>query len=94
MQKCSTINNFIGPALENKKIYTHAYAVARELNVHFSTISCLQRHFREFGITSNRSHNRRPSVCRRVGEWFVDVNVVNTVPHGSVMVWAGKSYGQ
>ncbi len=34
-------------------------AVARELNVHFSTISHLQRHFREFGITS---HNRRPRV--------------------------------
>ncbi len=37
-------------------------AVARELNVHFSTISRLQRHFREFGSTSNRSHNRRPCV--------------------------------
>ncbi len=37
-------------------------AVARELNVHFSTISRLQRHFREFGSTSNRPHNRRPRV--------------------------------
>ncbi len=37
-------------------------AVAHELNVHFSTISCLQRHFREFGSTSNRPHNRRPRV--------------------------------
>ncbi len=37
-------------------------AVARELNVHFSTISCLQRRFREFGSTSNRPHNRRPRV--------------------------------
>ncbi len=37
-------------------------AVARELNVHFSTISRLQRRFREFGITSNRPHNRRPRV--------------------------------
>ncbi len=36
--------------------------VARELNVHFSTISHLQRHFREFGSTSNRPHNRRPRV--------------------------------
>ena len=33
-------------------------AVARELNVHFSTIS----RFREFGSTSNRPHNRRPHV--------------------------------
>ncbi len=37
-------------------------AVARELNVHFSTISRLQRHFREFGSTSNRLHNHRPRV--------------------------------
>ena len=29
-------------------------AVARELNVHFSTISRLQRRFREFGTTSNQ----------------------------------------
>ncbi len=37
-------------------------AIARELNVHFSTISRLQRCFREFGSTSNRPHNRRPRV--------------------------------
>ncbi len=37
-------------------------AVARELNVHFSTISRLQRRFREFGSTSNRPHNHRPRV--------------------------------
>ncbi len=37
-------------------------AVARELNVHFSTISRLQRRFREFGSTSNRPHNHRPHV--------------------------------
>ncbi len=37
-------------------------AVASELNVHFSTISRLQRRFREFGSTSNRPHNRRPRV--------------------------------
>uniref|UniRef100_A0A8C7Z1I8 Transposase n=1 Tax=Oryzias sinensis TaxID=183150 RepID=A0A8C7Z1I8_9TELE len=37
-------------------------AVARELNVHFSTISRLQRRFREFGSTFNRPHNRRPRV--------------------------------
>uniref|UniRef100_A0A0F8CQJ7 Transposable element Tcb2 transposase n=1 Tax=Larimichthys crocea TaxID=215358 RepID=A0A0F8CQJ7_LARCR len=36
--------------------------VARELNVHFSTISHLQRCFREFGSTSNWSHNRRSRV--------------------------------
>ncbi len=36
--------------------------VARELNVHFSTVSRLQRRFREFGSTSNRPHNRRPRV--------------------------------
>ncbi len=37
-------------------------AVARELNVHLSTISHLQRRFREFGSTFNRPHNRRPLV--------------------------------
>uniref|UniRef100_A0A669CG85 Uncharacterized protein n=1 Tax=Oreochromis niloticus TaxID=8128 RepID=A0A669CG85_ORENI len=37
-------------------------AVAHEMNVHFSTISRLQRCFREFGSTSNRPHNRRPCV--------------------------------
>ncbi len=37
-------------------------AVAREFNVHFSTISRLQRRFREFGSTSNWPHNRRPRV--------------------------------
>ncbi len=37
-------------------------AAARELNVNFSTISRLQRRFREFGSTSNRPHNRRPRV--------------------------------
>ncbi len=36
--------------------------VACELNVHFSTISHLQRCFREFGSTFNRPHNRRPRV--------------------------------
>ncbi len=36
--------------------------VARELNVHFSTISHLQRFFREFGSTSNRLHNCGPRV--------------------------------
>jgi len=37
-------------------------AVARELNVNFSTISHLQRRFREFTSISNRPHNRRPRV--------------------------------
>ncbi len=34
----------------------------REFNVHFSSISHLQRCFREFDSTSNRLHNPRPSV--------------------------------
>uniref|UniRef100_A0A1A8PPR2 Tc1-like transposase DDE domain-containing protein n=1 Tax=Nothobranchius rachovii TaxID=451742 RepID=A0A1A8PPR2_9TELE len=37
-------------------------SVARALNVHFSTISRLQRHFREYGSTSNRPHNHRQRV--------------------------------
>ncbi len=40
-------------------------AVACELNVHFSTISCLQRRFREFGSTSNRPHNLGLTAVRR-----------------------------
>ncbi len=46
-------------------------AVARELNVHFSTISRLQRHFREFGSTSNRPHNRRPRVTTRAQDLHI-----------------------
>ncbi len=37
-------------------------AIGCELNVHLTTICCLQCPFREFGSTSNRPHNRRPCV--------------------------------
>ncbi len=37
-------------------------AVASELNVNFSTITHLQRHFREFGSSLNQPHIRRPCV--------------------------------
>uniref|UniRef100_A0A3B5LSS4 Uncharacterized protein n=1 Tax=Xiphophorus couchianus TaxID=32473 RepID=A0A3B5LSS4_9TELE len=37
-------------------------SVACALNVHFSTISRLQRRFREHGSISNRPHSRRPRV--------------------------------
>uniref|UniRef100_A0A8C1SF09 Hexokinase-2 n=1 Tax=Cyprinus carpio TaxID=7962 RepID=A0A8C1SF09_CYPCA len=37
-------------------------AVACEMNVHLSTISHLQRRYREFDSTSNRPHNHRPRV--------------------------------
>ena len=37
-------------------------AVARELNVHFSTISRLKRRVRQSDSTFNRPHNRRPRV--------------------------------
>ena len=71
-------------------------AGARECNVNLSSISRLQRCFREFGSTSKQLHNRRPLVCRHMGEQFADVDDVNTVPYGGggVMVWAGISYGQ
>ena len=59
-------------------------------------ISRLQRRFREFGSASNRPHNRKPRVWHCVGEWFADVNVVNRVAHGGVVVvvWACMSHGQ
>ncbi len=41
------------------------------LNVHFSTISHLQRRFREFGSTSNRPHNRRPRVTTSAQELHI-----------------------
>ena len=37
-------------------------AVARQLNVHFSTINYVQCHFREFVRTSNQPRNLRPCV--------------------------------
>ncbi len=50
-------------------------AVARELNVHFSTISHLQRRFREFGSTSNRAHNRRPRVITPAQDLHIQHNL-------------------
>ncbi len=46
-------------------------AVARELNVNFSTISRLQRRFREFSSTSNRPHNRRSRVTTPAQELHI-----------------------
>ncbi len=46
-------------------------AVASELNVNFSTISRLQRRFREFGSTSNQTHNRRPRVTTQAQDLHI-----------------------
>ena len=46
--------------------------VAREMNVNISTISCLQRHFREFVSTFNRPHNCRPRDRLRPATWQAD----------------------
>ena len=61
-------------------------AVARQFNVNFSTLSCFQHRFREFGSTSNRRHNLRPCLWCHFDKGFADVIVVNIVPHGGVWV--------
>ncbi len=48
-----------------------SWAVACELNVHFSTISRLQSRFREFGSTSNRPHDRRPRVTTPAQDFHI-----------------------
>jgi hypothetical protein len=66
-------------AEDNKRPLKCAVVSHRELNVYFSTLSCLQHRFREFGSMSNWPHNRRPHVWRCVGKWFADANIVNRV---------------
>jgi hypothetical protein len=46
-------------------------AVARELNVNFSTISRLQCRFREFVSTSNQPYNHRPRVTTPVQDLHI-----------------------
>ena len=60
-------------------------AVARELNVYFSTISHFQCCFRGFGSTSKSALDH-----------VYDVVWVNGLPHGGggIMVWAGINNGQ
>ena len=66
-------------------------AVARELNVHFSTRSSLR--FREFGSLTTADHVYG-LVCVHTSALLM--SMLWRVPHGGggVMVWAGIGYGQ
>ncbi len=76
-------------------------AVTPELNVNFSTISCLQRRFIEFGSTSNR-HCTGQMEDSVYGVVCVSGLLMSTlwiewpmVAHGGCggMIWAGVCYG-
>uniref|UniRef100_A0A8K9V9Z9 Transient receptor potential cation channel, subfamily M, member 1a n=1 Tax=Oncorhynchus mykiss TaxID=8022 RepID=A0A8K9V9Z9_ONCMY len=49
-----------------RTLYNNLYGLKRNF-MYFSTISRLQRHFREFGSMSNRHHNPRPHVTTPPG---------------------------
>ncbi len=63
-------------------------AVARELNVHFSTISRLQRRFREFGSTSNQPHNCRLRVTTSVQNLHIQMRA-NVHIRWCLALWRG-----
>ena len=60
-------------------------AVTVEFYVNFSTISRLQRCFREFGSTSNRPHNCRPHQPRTFTSGFFICVIVWDQPPGQLM---------
>ncbi len=53
------VTSFEGALIDMLTAGMSTRAVVRELNVHFSTISRLQRRVRDFGSTSNRPHNQQ-----------------------------------
>ena len=68
-----------------------ARASVRKCHVHFSTISCLQCRFRDFGSTSNRPHNRRPHLY---GVVWASHLLMSTLWTECPMVAVGLWYGQ